>query len=111
MRFTKEPSGLLWRFGGSHQSISRFSIQFSSIFNNHCSVRRLLPPVVCKGLVRLRHLVRVFALLAGVAAVVRGVEELGGELLLHGLLTAIAGVGDQPAHAERLGPLGTDVDR
>src|SRR6266850_3481372 len=60
-----------------------------------------LPAVVREGLVRLRHLVRVLALLHRVAAVVRRVHQLGGELLVHGLLAALLGVLDQPAHGER----------
>src|SRR6267143_2052918 len=60
-----------------------------------------LPAVVREGLVRLRHLVRILALLHRVAAVVRRVHQLGGELLIHGLLAALFGVLDQPAHGER----------
>src|SRR5437660_7852183 len=59
-----------------------------------------LPPVVGERLVGLRHLVRVLALLHCVAAVVRGVHQLCGEILVHGLLAALLGVLDQPAHGE-----------
>ena len=47
-----------------------------------------LPAIVSEGLVGLSHLVNVFALLDRVAAIVRRVEDLTGELVLHGLLTA-----------------------
>src|SRR3954470_13597589 len=49
---------------------------------------RNLPAVVGERLVRFRHLVRVFALLDRVAATVRCIENLAGELGLHRLLTA-----------------------
>ena len=48
-------------------------------------------------LVRFRHLVRIFALLDGVAAVVGGVENLARQFVLHRLLAARGRVGDQPA--------------
>src|SRR5947209_13656795 len=68
-------------------------------FNNRTACN--LPAVVREGLVGLRHLVGVLALLHRVAAVVRGIHDLGGQLLRHGLLAALLGVGDQPAHAQR----------
>src|SRR5688572_20497856 len=63
---------------------------------------QVLPAVVGKRLVRFRHPVRVLALLHGAAAEIRRIEELVGELLLHGLAVA-AGirVAHQPADAER----------
>src|SRR5262249_13029573 len=39
------------------------------------------------------------------------IEDLAGELLDHRLLAAVAGVGDEPPHAESLAAVGTDVDR
>src|SRR5207302_2357205 len=57
-----------------------------------CIRRRVgLPPVVREGLVGLGHLVRVFALLHRVAAVVGGVDQLGRQLLVHRLLAALLG--------------------
>src|SRR5687768_7448748 len=64
-----------------------------------------------EGLVRLRHLVRVLALLHRAAAVLAGVEDLGGELVHHRLLAPAAAVGDEPADRERGAALGTHLDR
>ena len=55
-----------------------------------------------EGPVGFRHLVRVFALLDRVAAVVRRIEQFGREPLRHRALVAIARSGDDPADAERL---------
>jgi hypothetical protein len=65
---------------------------------------------VGEGLVGLGHLVRVFLLLHRVAAVVRGVHDLAGELLHHGLLATIAAVLDDPAHREGHAAVLTDFD-
>src|SRR5690606_25348992 len=73
--------------------------------------RALSPAIVSESLVRLRHLVRVLALLDGAAAIVRGIEQLARELFDHRLLAAQAGVLDQPAHGERDAPLGTNLHR
>src|SRR5207237_8928018 len=62
--------------------------------------RASLPAVMSEGLVGLRHLVRVLALLHRVAAVVRRVDQLRGQLLVHGLLAALLGVVDDPAHGQ-----------
>src|SRR3569832_191912 len=71
----------------------------------------MLPAVVRERLVRVRHLVRVLALLHRVALVRRGVEQLAGQLLLHGAaIGAVAGGADDPAHAERGGAIGANVD-
>src|SRR5471032_1329524 len=51
-------------------------------------------------LVRFRHLMRVLALLDRVAAIVRRVEDLAGELILHRLLAARSGVADQPSDGQ-----------
>src|SRR6266849_7239993 len=61
---------------------------------------RWLPAVVRERLVCLRHLVSVFSLLHGRAAVVGGVEELAGQPLRHALLRAPTRGSDEPAHAE-----------
>ena len=63
-----------------------------------------------EGLVGLGHLVRVVALLHRVAAVLRGVDELGGEPLAHRLLAAVARVRDEPAHRQRDAALRADLD-
>src|SRR5262245_20120459 len=72
--------------------------------------RASLPAVVGEGLVRLRHLVRVLALLHGLAALVGGVDELVRELVAHALALARACGGDEPAHRERGGTLGPHLD-
>src|ERR1700741_346149 len=70
----------------------------------------LLPAVVREGLVGLRHAVGVLTLLDGFAALVRGVDDLVGELLAHALAAARSRVFLQPAHGERGGALGPDLD-
>src|SRR5690348_15120774 len=60
-----------------------------------------LPAVVRESLVGVGHLVDVLALLDRVATVLRGVDDLVGEAILHRLLVALAGVLDEPTHAER----------
>src|ERR1700712_2265553 len=69
-----------------------------------------LPAVVGEGLVGLRHLVVVFALLHSSAETVARVEQLVHEPLGHGLLAALAGVGDQPAEREGGAATGTHLD-
>src|SRR5262245_19808383 len=70
-----------------------------------------LPAVVRERLVRVGHAVRVFLLLHRVAFALGRRDDLGGELLGHRLLVAIARVGDEPAHGERGPALGTHFDR
>src|SRR5690606_26144988 len=60
-----------------------------------------LPAVVGEGLVGLRHLVRVLALLDRRAKTVAGVEQLVHQPLGHGLLAALPGVHHQPPQGER----------
>src|SRR5437660_9128120 len=60
----------------------------------------LLPAVVRESLVGVCHLVDVLALLDRVAAVLRGIDDLVRETVHHRLLVALAGVLDEPAHAE-----------
>lgn len=50
-------------------------------------VNSLLPAIVREGLIRFCHLVHIFALLDGVTAIVRRIENLAGKLVLHGFLT------------------------
>src|SRR5262245_45094067 len=69
------------------------------------SMSRPLPAVMRERLVGLRHLVGVFSLLHGGAAIVRGIQELSGQLPRHALLRAPPGRADQPPHAERGAPL------
>src|SRR5207248_10324954 len=59
--------------------------------NENCQRRTanvLLPTIVRESFIRFRHLVRVFSLLDRVAAVVGGIHDLAGELVLHRLLAA-----------------------
>src|SRR5436189_255611 len=70
-----------------------------------------LPAIVSERLVGLRHLVRVLALLHGGAAVVRGVEQLGGKLLGHRALGTAPGGADDPPHRQRRPSIGTHLDR
>src|SRR6266516_4042794 len=70
-----------------------------------CLFRRF-PPVMREGAVRLRHPVRVFLLLYGLAFALRRQNQLGGEAFGHRLLFARAAVLDDPAHPQRRAPLG-----
>src|SRR5881409_1339227 len=72
-----------------------------------CRSKRL-PPVMREGAIRLRHPVRVFLLLYGLALALRGEDQLGGEPLRHVLFAAGAAERDQPAHAQGGAPLGAD---
>src|SRR5262249_2868692 len=81
------------------------------IRRSYVQTARFLPPVVGERLVRLGHLVRVLALLHRVALVLRGIEDLRGELLDHRLFAALARVVDEPPHPQRLRPVRPDVDR
>src|SRR5207247_10056243 len=64
-----------------------------------------LPAIVREGLVGLRHLVRVFALLDGAPLVARGRQDLGGELVGERVVVALAREDDQPANRERVAPI------
>src|SRR5207245_23829 len=68
---------------------------------------RWLPAVVRERLVGLRHLVSVFSLLHGRAAVVGGVEELAGQPLRHAFFRAPARGSDEPPHAQGGAPVGS----
>src|SRR5436190_9259813 len=70
-----------------------------------------LPAIMRERLVGLRHLVRVFPLLHGRAAVVGGVEQLGSELLGHAALGPPARGADHPAHGQRRTAVGPHLDR
>src|SRR2546426_430860 len=70
-----------------------------------------LPAIMRERLVGLRHLVGVFPLLHGRAAVVGGVEQLGGELLGHAALGPPARGADHPAHGQRRTAVGPHLDR
>src|SRR5439155_6176868 len=65
------------------------------------AVAILLPAEMCKGAVRLRHLVSVVALLDRVALPVRRVFELRGERVGHRHAAPVIGKGHDPAHGER----------
>src|SRR5947208_14752762 len=70
-----------------------------------------LPAVVGEGLVRLRHLVGVFAALDRGAQSVARVEQLVHQPLDHGLLPARLGVRHEPAQPQRDGAGRADLDR
>src|SRR3954451_17377930 len=70
-----------------------------------------LPAVVGEGLVRLRHPVDVVLALVRAALLGLRVHELIGEALGHRLLAALAGELDEPAHGQRAGAAGRDLDR
>src|SRR5919204_5656760 len=70
-----------------------------------------LPAIVRERLVGLGHLVRVFALLHGRAAIVGGVEQLGCELLGHAALGAPSRGTDHPAHGQRRAAIGPHLHR
>src|ERR1035438_4596372 len=65
-----------------------------------CRAFTLLPAVMGECLVRLSHLVGVLAALHTRPEAVAGVEQLIHEPLRHGLLTALAGVVDEPAQRQ-----------
>src|SRR5262245_37438861 len=69
-----------------------------------------LPAVMCERLVGLRHLVGVFSLLHRRPAVVRRVEQLGGQLGRHALFRSATRGAYDPAHAERGTTVGTHFD-
>ena len=66
---------------------------------------------MCKCLVGLCHLVYILFLLESGALLIGCIHDFACKLLLHGPLTPVAGVGDEPAQAEGLTALGTDLDR
>src|SRR5262245_43897716 len=70
-----------------------------------------LPAVVRERLVGLGHAVSVLALLHGRPTVVRRVEELRRQPLVHGLLRARPGESDEPTHGQGGPALGPDLDR
>src|SRR5262245_60208067 len=70
-----------------------------------------LPAVVSEGFVGLGHLVHVLTALDGGADAVGRVEQLGRQLLGHGLLPALLGVADQPAHRKGGSPARADLHR
>src|SRR6185295_20165686 len=70
-----------------------------------------LPAVVGKGLVGLRHAEDVVLALERAALLGLRVEQLVGEPLRHRLLATVAGELDEPAHGERAGAAGRDLDR
>src|SRR5262245_2062620 len=77
-------SVLSGRDGATESSLSDFSGRIQGIRAGYPPRRRgILPPIVSERFVRFSHLVRVFALLDRVAAIVRRIENLAGELVLH----------------------------
>src|SRR5579859_5056430 len=70
-----------------------------------------LPPVMGERLVGVSHTVGVFALLHSRAAVVRRVEQLARQALLHAVLAARPRRADQPANGKGLTAVRTNLDR
>jgi hypothetical protein len=66
---------------------------------------------VRESLVRFGHLVGVFAALDRRTQAVRGIQDLVGQALGHGLLTTRLGVAGQPAQRERVRAVRLDLDR
>src|SRR3990167_6142321 len=73
--------------------------------------RWLLPPIVGKGSVRLRHAVGVFLFLDGGTPVVKGIEQFPREPLYHALLCASPRERDQPSYAQARAAVRTDLHR
>src|SRR5271156_2951308 len=69
-----------------------------------------LPAVVGECLVGLGHAVSIFALADGGAAILGGFHQLGGKTVRHGLFAASGRRFDDPAHRQRLTPIGTNFD-
>src|SRR3954454_13741081 len=65
------------------------------------AVAIFLPAEMCKGAVRLRHLVSVVALLDRVALTRRRVLQFSRERVRHRHTAAVIGKGHNPAHRER----------
>src|SRR5665213_4169126 len=72
--------------------------------------RPLLPAVVGKGLVGLRHAMGVFALSHGSATVFGRVHELMREAVRHGLLAALTRRIEYPAHSQCLAASGANFN-
>src|SRR6185437_5335238 len=69
------------------------------------------PPVVREGFIGFRHAMHVFFFLDGRALTVGGIKQFIRQLINHALLTASAGVGDEPADRKRRAAVGIDLDR
>src|SRR2546428_6480889 len=70
-----------------------------------------LPAIVREGLVGLRHLVCVFALLDRAPLVARGGEDLSGEFFPERVIRPLLGEGDEPACRQGVTSLRTNLDR
>src|SRR5438552_12648967 len=70
---------------------------------------KALPAIVRECLVGVRHAVRVFLLLDGVALALGRGDHFGSQLLRHRLLAPIARIQDQPAHRKRRAALRTNL--
>src|SRR6185312_2615217 len=70
-----------------------------------------LPTVMRKGLVRLRHAMRIFALSHRGTAVLGGIHQLVGEPERHRFLAAVASGLDDPAHRQCLAAGRADFNR
>src|SRR3954471_21257469 len=71
---------------------------------------RQLPAIVREGAVGVGHLVGIFALLDGAAAIVGGVHQFARQAAGHGGFVAGACGGDQPADGERARTIGAHFD-
>src|SRR5579884_2207550 len=80
-------------------------------FVSSCVAMNPLPSIVRERLIGLGHLVRVLAALHRGAGVVAGIQDLRREPLPHRLAGPLAGVLDEPPHAERDPPVRPDLDR
>src|SRR5262245_44518516 len=69
-----------------------------------------LPAVVRERFVRLSHAVSLLALASRLTAIVRGIEQLGRELLFHRLARARACRLDDPAHGQSHAAVTADLD-
>src|SRR5471030_1644464 len=70
-----------------------------------------LPAIMREGAVGIGHLVGVFALLDGAAAIVGGVHQFARQAARHGGLVATARGGDQPANCQSAAAIGAHFDR
>src|SRR5271154_5035531 len=70
-----------------------------------------LPAIMREGAVGVGHLVGVFALLDGAAAIVGGVHQFARQAALHGGFVAAARGGDQPADGQGARTVAAHFDR
>src|SRR6056300_556063 len=66
---------------------------------------------MCECAVGLSHLVSIFALFDGIAAVICSIEKLTGQTRCHGCLPALARAVDNPADGQSLTAIGAHLNR